>query len=208
MKQMYKVFITDKEVRFINASAEAPNYAHELSSNLTSAEIVDGVHTFSVPGARIFYIRHDNPQHRFEQFSAYFPLIRAAGGVVRSLSPAGPILMIHRLGKWDLPKGKIDPGEGQETAALREVREECGIGDLKIIKKLSNTFHLYEFRGVMVVKITYWYLMLSEDHGQLQPQLEEGITEVKWVNEKDIYHLLPDAYSSIADLLSKEVLNS
>lgn len=205
---MYKVFINDKEVRFINTSAEAPSYGHELSPDLSSAEIIGSVHTFLVPEARIFYIRNGNPQHRFEQFTAYFPLIRAAGGVVRSLSPSGPILMIHRLGKWDLPKGKIDPGESRETAAVREVREECGIGDLKIIRKLSSTFHLYEFKGVMVLKITYWYLMLSEDQGKLKPQLEEGISEVKWVNEKDIYYLLPNTYSSIADLLSKEVLNS
>ena len=50
--------------------------------------------------------------------------------------------------------------------------------------------------------------MVSKDQGKLQPQLEEGITEVKWVNETDIYYLLPDSYSSIADLLTTEILNS
>jgi len=204
---MYKVFINDKEVRFINEKVNAPTDGQELKTELSSPEIVSHIQLSRDPGVRVFFIQVADPLQRFELFTSYFPIIRAAGGVVRLNDNSGPVLMIHRLGKWDLPKGKIDKGEESEKAAVREVEEECGIKNLKIVKRLSNSCHLYEFKGVTVLKETHWYLMLTDYTGNLIPQLEEGITEVKWVYEKDIYFLLPGAYSSIADLLSKEILN-
>ncbi len=52
-------------------------------------------------------------------------MIRAAGGVVRR---DGLIAVVHRphRGDWSLPKGKLEPGEDDAAAALREVREETG----------------------------------------------------------------------------------
>ena len=41
-------------------------------------------------------------------------------------------LLIYRRGKWDLPKGKLDYEESPEQAGVREVEEECGIGQLKL----------------------------------------------------------------------------
>lgn len=204
---MYKVFINDKEVRFINETDARPKDCLELRTDLNSPEIIGHIQTNKDPGSRIFIIRSSQPEQRFELFISYFPLIGAAGGIVRRANLTGEILMIHRLGKWDLPKGKIDAGESPEEAAVREVQEECGIEDLRIIKKLADTYHLYEFKGMMVVKRTYWYLMVSDHQTALIPQLNEGITEVKWVAEKDLYFLLPAAYASISDLLSKEVLH-
>ena len=205
---MYKVFINDKEVRFLNETASAPENSYELNRNLKPQDIVNSVYTFKDQTIRIFISRHPDPLNNFEKFKTYFPIIQAAGGIVRHTDVNGAILLIHRLGKWDLPKGKIDAGESAEAAALREVQEECGIGDLKIVKQLSSTYHLYEHKGVTVMKETFWYLMLSSDNGALTPQQDEGITEVKWVALKDIYYLLPRTWTSIADLISKEILNS
>ena len=50
-------------------------------------------------------------------------MIKAAGGVVENHK--NEILMMKRLGHWDLPKGKADPGENSATTAQREVEEEC-----------------------------------------------------------------------------------
>jgi 8-oxo-dGTP pyrophosphatase MutT (NUDIX family) len=208
MKQMYKVFINDKELRFIHEKDVTGSDGQELPAIKSPSEIVNTLQSFSISSTRIFCIRSSEPEHYFRKFIRDFPLIRAAGGVVRGKELTGPLLMIHRLGKWDLPKGKIDPGEGLEEAALREVKEECGIHKLQIVKKLDDTYHIYELKGVTVIKITYWYLMLSQELTKLTPQREEGITEAKWVDEKDIYFLLPHSYSSIADLLLKTVLNS
>ena len=45
--------------------------------------------------------------------------------------------IIFRNKKWDLPKGKIDGNEDEETAALREVNEECGLFGHSIESKIS-----------------------------------------------------------------------
>ena len=52
--------------------------------------------------------------------------IRAAGGVVMR---DGRIAVVHRpkYDDWSLPKGKLDPGESWEEAAMREVEEETGL---------------------------------------------------------------------------------
>ena len=52
--------------------------------------------------------------------------VDAAGGVVVR---DGRVLLVHRprYDDWSLPKGKLDPGESFEEAALREVEEETGL---------------------------------------------------------------------------------
>ncbi|MDE0804669.1 MAG: NUDIX hydrolase [Acidimicrobiales bacterium] len=57
-------------------------------------------------------------------------LVRAAGGVVWRAGSAGTeVLVVHRekYDDWSLPKGKLDPGESWEQAAIREVFEETGV---------------------------------------------------------------------------------
>ncbi|WP_436793528.1 NUDIX hydrolase [Actinospongicola halichondriae] len=57
-------------------------------------------------------------------------LVRAAGGVVWRSGPAGDeVLLVHRAryDDWSFPKGKLDPGETWEQAAIREVFEETGV---------------------------------------------------------------------------------
>jgi 8-oxo-dGTP diphosphatase len=57
-------------------------------------------------------------------------VVRAAGGVVCRRGASGvELLLIHRprYDDWTLPKGKVEAGERDEEAALREVREETGL---------------------------------------------------------------------------------
>jgi 8-oxo-dGTP diphosphatase len=57
--------------------------------------------------------------------------VRAAGGIVwrRGEDGAAEILLVHRpaYDDWSFPKGKLEPGEGEDEAALREVEEETGL---------------------------------------------------------------------------------
>ena len=58
------------------------------------------------------------------------PEVRAAGGVVvRERDGRREVAVVHRprYDDWSLPKGKLEPGEGWEQAALREVEEETGL---------------------------------------------------------------------------------
>jgi 8-oxo-dGTP pyrophosphatase MutT (NUDIX family) len=56
-------------------------------------------------------------------------VVRAAGGIVVRRDGERPeVLLVHRpRGDWSFPKGKSDPGEGDEATALREVEEETGL---------------------------------------------------------------------------------
>jgi 8-oxo-dGTP pyrophosphatase MutT (NUDIX family) len=132
-----------------------------------------------------------------------FTLIQAAGGLV--LDPSKNILFIFRKGKWDLPKGKLDPGEPIDECALREVREETGLKEVKLTKKepLQMTYHTYDENGKHILKETYWYQMHAKAGQSVQPQQEEQITEIKWISQKDVEPYLKKSFPLIKDVVGK-----
>jgi len=147
------------------------------------------------------YIVTDEVERVFNALAKSFVLIEAAGGVVSK--PDGSILMIRRNGVWDLPKGKVDPGEQPEQTAIREVEEECGIASLQLGGLVAITYHTYEMKGKAILKRTYWYEMRYGANGEATPQLEEGITEVEWVSPSLIEKYLQNTYGSIKEVLDK-----
>lgn len=127
-------------------------------------------------------------------------LIKAAGGIVSN--EASKFLFIFRNGKWDLPKGKIEKGENSRVAAIREVQEECGISIDSSGDKICNTYHIYEINGVLVIKKTSWYWMRADKQEKLIPQLEEGITDARWLSPGDLMLVRQNTYPLIRDLLN------
>jgi len=65
-------------------------------------------------------------------------LVSAGGVAFREGGGKRQIVLIKTAaeGRWQLPKGIIDPGETPEIAALREVREEAGI-TCEILEKID-----------------------------------------------------------------------
>ena len=113
--------------------------------------------------------------------SAKPEVVEAGGGVVfRVLHDEPEILLIHRRGVWDLPKGKLDPGETLVHCAAREVAEETAVGFPMVIKKLLKTTHYYEENSTPIEKQTGWYIMVTSQE-QGEPQSEEQITELCWM---------------------------
>jgi len=135
-----------------------------------------------------------------ETFFKNFKIIEAAGGIVQNEQK--DILFINRLGKWDLPKGKIEKGEKEEVCALREVTEETGVKGLQLKKKVGITYHVYDEFGKHFLKISHWYHMVCSSKQQLVPQTEEYITEIKWVKTLNIKEPVKNTYPSIKDILS------
>lgn len=123
-----------------------------------------------------------------------FKIVKAAGGLVVK---DGKILMIYRLGMWDLPKGKLNKKEDPKEGALREVEEECNI-QVKAISKLPKTWHSYAFKGNKILKKTSWYVMECLDDSLMKPQAEEFIEEVRYMTPEEVEVILPQAYASIA----------
>lgn len=133
-------------------------------------------------------------------------VIKAAGGVVKNSN--NKVLMMKRLGFWDLPKGKAEKGEKSETTARREVEEECGV-KVKVNDKLCTTWHTYMLKGKMVIKQTKWYNMGLISDQKMKPQKEEGIEELAWMNREEVNVALENSYSSIKHIINKyEVFHS
>ena len=146
-----------------------------------------------------FYLYHYDIEFLWKDFQKNFKKIEAAGGVV--FSSEGKILFIYRNEKWDLPKGKVEKDESVQEAAVREVKEECGIKyDLRSGDYIGKTYHIYEHKGKEILKISHWFRMFSNAR-DLTPQIEEDITEVVWKDKKEIHRALQNTYPNIALLI-------
>ena len=134
-------------------------------------------------------------------FFSLFRVIKAGGGLV--LNESGQVLMIFRRGMWDLPKGKKEKGEKRKETAIREVQEETGLQNVSIIHALSDTYHTYKIKGQRVLKLSFWYLMETEELA-IKPQVEEDIEIVEWATIKDLMSKkYTPIYTNIKDLIDE-----
>jgi 8-oxo-dGTP pyrophosphatase MutT (NUDIX family) len=135
------------------------------------------------------------------KFMRDYKLIKAAGGVVTD--DEARVLLIFRKGKWDLPKGKAEEHEPLELCANREVIEETGLQELLLRKPLAITYHTYKEKGKDILKETHWFLFDAPGKQQVQPQLEEDILKVEWVEREKIEDYKRNTYLLIKDVLEK-----
>ena len=142
---------------------------------------------------------NNNLKELKKAFFRSFTPIQAAGGIVEN--DKNELLFIFRLGKWDLPKGKVEKGEDIADTAVREVEEETGVTNLTLKNKVGETYHTYNAFGKHFIKTTHWFYMTCPSEQELKPQTEEDIAAVKWVKVKDIKVPLENTYPSIKDIL-------
>ena len=106
----------------------------------------------------------------------------AAGGVIRR---GDRVAVVHRpkYDDWTFPKGKLDPGEGFEAAALREVEEEtglrCELGD-----ELAATAYVDSKGRTKLVR--YWEM--TPVGGEFAPGDE--VDELRWLPPHEARELL------------------
>lgn len=200
---MYKVFIKDKEL-ILTSITNFSNTDYQIIPFTDNEQLKNFIGDyFNSDSSKKVIIYHFNLEYLFNEFCQHFKLIHAAGGKVYNKN--GDILFILRHGKWDLPKGKIEIGENLEECAIREVQEECGVENLTIEKKLIETYHVYELKNEKVLKISHWYKMLCSDvNPNLTPQLEESITEVKFLNADEQKEAIKNTYATIIDVLNSD----
>ncbi len=146
----------------------------------------------------LFY--HHQPEVAWSNFLQFFDIIRASGGIV--FNEKKEILFIYRRGIWDLPKGKINPDEDPAQAALREVKEECGINELSLIKYFKDSYHVFWEGKRRKMKITNWFLMYAPSTQPLIPEKREGIEKVEWLSPVLIDARL-STYNNIKDLTAE-----
>jgi 8-oxo-dGTP diphosphatase len=103
--------------------------------------------------------------------------VKAAGGVVWRRGAGGvEVAVVHRPHRqdWSLPKGKLDPGESWEDAALREVEEEIGLR-CRLGRELSPVFYT-DNRGRSKA-VRYW--LMEPVAGEFAPNDE--VDELRWL---------------------------
>lgn len=196
---MYKIFINEKPFIIAEAGDDLGRFSAARRVEHHPARMAEYIKDCESMKSKGIVMITDDTDFAFKDFYTHFVPIEAAGGVV--FNDKHQVLLIKRLGKWDLPKGKIDGEESDEEAAIREVSEECGIGGLTIRKKLPASYHSYKMHNHRFLKITYWFTMHTSDSRTLVPQKEEHITEALWHDWKTLDAEKLDTYASIQDLL-------
>ena len=136
-----------------------------------------------------------------ETVKKHFKVHVAAGGLITNQQDE--ILLMFRRGKWDLPKGKQDPGENLETTALREVAEETGLHNVELEHKITETYHFYAARKEKILKHTYWYKMKFTGTELTIPQIEEDIIDIQWIKPENINKYLQFSYQNIINVFER-----
>ena len=73
--------------------------------------------------------------------------------------------------------------------------------NLSIKKHLINTYHTYDENGKHILKENCWFLVHAAGEQYPEPQLEEDITEVKWVKPGELDAYITNTMPSIIDVL-------
>lgn len=199
-----KIYFNDKPLFLTDQiTPDIEPYAHHddavLIDEFSTPGVNSMIHEMRLEKVHAGIFIHSNLPELEKTFRKKFTVVQAAGGLV--LNDEGAILMMLRRGKWDLPKGKLDPGESLETCAVREVQEETGVHKVILEKPLAVTYHTYDESGKHILKESHWYLMKAPGHQHLTPQTEEQITQLKWVAPNEVKQYTGNTFPSIIDVL-------
>ena len=196
---MYKVFINEKKLSLCNSPQDIDKNLH--FEGLHTLEIaIDALENTSATEINVY---GDDVEMIWKTFKSIFKIVEAAGGIVSNTEKK--VLFIYRLSKWDLPKGRIEEGESIEDTAVREVAEETLISNINLEHFIATTYHVYRERnGVKVLKHVHWYKMSYDGNEIPVPQIEEGITDVQWLNEEEIFSkVYPNTFKNIRLILEE-----
>lgn len=132
----------------------------------------------------------------------------SAGGIVYKIVKGKPeiALILDSYGRWALPKGHIENKEDPEIAARREIEEEIGLKDLKLIDELPKSEYWFKLpvsrsssrgkQGELIHKFLYLFLFEAESTAKLTP-LKSEIKDAKWMTLDEIKKL--ELYDSLKD---------
>lgn len=200
---MYRIYI-NQAVLIISESVPAASTKAYRQVELEGLDFVHFCkHLIPKDSVSSYLILTNDVDRVFNTLTSSIKIIKAAGGLVKN--EKGEYLFIFRRGKWDLPKGKVEIGEGVKEAAMREVEEECGIKVKQIDYKIGETYHVYEFHAELIVKQTTWYAMYAASEFVLVPQMEEDITEVRWFETAELDLVFQNTYPLIREVIGHVV---
>jgi 8-oxo-dGTP pyrophosphatase MutT (NUDIX family) len=198
---MYKVFFNDRIVLLTDDFLRNFQLRYGLFYKYRDVqELKELIELFwKIRKIDTLFIFHYDIEELRERFKSCFTQVYAAGGLVRNNK--NQYLIMKRRNKWDLPKGKVNRNETIEDAAIREVTEECGLHQLEIIRPLLSTYHSYYIDDEIILKRTSWFEMTYHGEEEPVPQLDEDITEIRWMRQEDLGMISSKTYPAILDVL-------
>jgi 8-oxo-dGTP pyrophosphatase MutT (NUDIX family) len=201
MVQKYEVFIDDGSIIFEQGNNLINEQINPFFPQLKKSKFEALKHTLqSLSSPAIVFNEH--PEKCLASFFSKFKWIEAAGGIVRKQeNEKHYYLFIERLGYLDLPKGKLEKLENEIQGAKREIQEECGISELKLVSTLPCSYHAYFLYDKHWIKKTHWFLFDYEGNEELIPQTEEDITKVFWLDKDEIQIQLKNTYASLKPII-------
>lgn len=106
------LYFADKTLIFTDETSPARFFAVDLpqGGRISRTKILNFLETHNDVA-----VCTPDPEQAFSLFRQEFAAVEAAGGVV--VNDRGEYLMIHRNGRWDLPKGHVEPGESTAECA-------------------------------------------------------------------------------------------
>jgi len=192
-----RIVLSDTKDAFVDKYIKMPKIRFvKTAHDKEISDIIKAIAEDDVEGA-VFL--HHSVLELLEAFKSKMDVIKAGGGLVHTDNNA--VLLIYRKGKWDLPKGKLDAGETEAAAALREVSEEAGLTELQLEAPLTVTYHTYYEKEKLILKESHWFLMKADEQQNLAPQAEEDIEICEWVNLNALSSYLENTHPSIIDVL-------
>ena len=189
---MYQIFYKKKVILLTDVVQEESDIVVLSLKNLKFKKVIKVLNKKNIKSVHLF---HKNRDKLLKHFFKLIPTVIAAGGKI--LNSKSDTLFIYRNDKWDLPKGKTEKNEQLSETAIREVIEETGIKGISITKPLDITYHIFKRNEEYRLKITYWFEMFSEYEGEFIPQLNEGISDVKWIKIEDLDNIKNNSYPNI-----------
>jgi 8-oxo-dGTP pyrophosphatase MutT (NUDIX family) len=202
---MLKIFVQNKPLFLISkTNKKVDEYMHRPDTlfieNLSPSSVRTMLQQLEFGEYYAGVFLHSDFDELIASFKQNLTLIIAAGGFVHTKD--NELLFIFRKGKWDLPKGKLDDGENLEACAVREIEEETGATNLSIEGPLHVTYHTYYERGAHILKESHWFLIRAHEKSILKPQLQEDISECKWVSINDLGKYMDNTHTSIIDVVT------
>jgi len=129
----------------------------------------------------------------------------SAGGIVFRSSPKTGykfILIKDGYGNWTFPKGRIEPGESPEAAALAEVEEEAGVRDPHIIGKLGEVILTLHPKDARSYRKKVFFFLIKTRYTTVEKEYKKpSVQDARWFTKEEAMNAL--RYANMKLLFSK-----
>lgn len=133
--------------------------------------------------------------------------------MLRSQTSAGGIIFRRRgvdiqlclirddYGAWTFPKGRVETGETAEQAALREVREEVGLAQVRVAGEAGVSKYRFPRGDDLYRKTVHWFLMEAPADAEVTPSRAEHVQDAGWFAPREAQSMI--GYRNLRPLLRR-----